>query len=83
MTSNYELQPADEQALTEWMTRSLRVTACTSEVTPLRDIEKRIVQRMKPPMDAERSALWSPNPWRTIVVDGRKRLREAARSLDA
>lgn len=79
MTSNYGLTPDDEARLTAWMIENLDVRAAATGSEPLPQLERVVGAVLRPPLDQERTPLWSPNPWRTQVAEARARLRTRAR----
>lgn len=81
MTSNYGLLPDDETKLTTWMIENLEVRAAETGSEPLPQLERTVGVVLRPPLDQERTPLWSPNPWRVQVADARARLRVRAREV--
>ncbi|MEX1046420.1 MAG: GIY-YIG nuclease family protein [Actinomycetota bacterium] len=79
LIQNYDLEEADDERLTEWMSKNLTVSVAPSSWKPLRDLERAVGAVLKPPLDQDRPPMWEPNPWREQVALVRGRLRERAR----
>ena len=79
MTANFAFDHDDDVRLTQWMLSNLAIRAFPSSFTPLAALERRVGAAFRPPLDQERKAFWTPNPWRDQVHDARARLRTLLR----
>lgn len=79
LVANFDLTPSDDERLTSWMAQHLTVFAVPSIFRPLKMVERAVGAELRPPLDQERSPMWSPNPWRAHVAERRQVLRERAR----
>jgi hypothetical protein len=61
------------------MAENLEIRLYPTAYEPLRDLERAVGGKLKPPLDQERSPLWPNNPWREQVAACRERLRLRAR----
>lgn len=80
LVSNFDLAEREDDYLTRWMAEHLQVCGFASAFSPLKGIERGLGAELRPPLDQERSPMWEPNPWRSLVAERRRVLRERARS---
>lgn len=78
-TANFALSAADERRLTQWMLAHLEMRVYPISTAPLKDLEREVGGRLKPPLDQERVPFWEPNPWREPVARAREKIRTRLR----